>query len=214
MNNFTEKGARVIAEAITQGYLKNVEELYDIFNAEARRIQREIKHLPPEQMVMTAGATADPVKDYLKQIGRVALLNAELEVELATRMEAGLFAEEKLATDKKIDKKFWNEIAKAKEEKNKSGKKRGKKKFSNIGGFGNLMGTPIIVQPQVGILAFGLIEKKASVVSRPEGDSIEVRQKMFISHSYDHRIIDGNLGGGFLKRVSDYLEKFNYPEEI
>jgi 2-oxoglutarate dehydrogenase E2 component (dihydrolipoamide succinyltransferase) len=86
--------------------------------------------------------------------------------------------------------------------------------ISNIGSFGNLMGTPIIVQPQVGILAFGLIEKKASVVSRPEGDSIEVRQKMFISHSYDHRIIDGNLGGGFLKRVSDYLEKFNYPEEI
>ena len=86
--------------------------------------------------------------------------------------------------------------------------------ISNIGSFGNLMGTPIIVQPQVGILAFGLIEKKASVVSRPEGDSIEVRQKMFISHSYDHRIIDGNLGGGLLKRVSDYLEKFNFPEEI
>jgi 2-oxoglutarate dehydrogenase E2 component (dihydrolipoamide succinyltransferase) len=86
--------------------------------------------------------------------------------------------------------------------------------ISNIGSFGNLMGTPIIVQPQVGILAFGLIEKKASVVSRPEGDSIEVRQKMFISNSYDHRIIDGNLGGGFLKRVSDYLEKFNFPEEI
>ena len=110
MNNFTEKGARVIAEAITQGYLKNVEELYEIFNAEARRIQTEIKHLPPEQMVMTAGATADPVKDYLKQIGRVALLNAELEVELATRMEAGLFAEEKLATDKKIDKKLKREL--------------------------------------------------------------------------------------------------------
>ena len=110
MNNFTEKGARVIAEAITQGHLSNVEELYDIFNAEARRIQTEIKHLPPEQMVMTAGATADPVKDYLKQIGRVALLNAELEVELATRMEAGLFAEEKLATDKKIDKKLKREL--------------------------------------------------------------------------------------------------------
>ena len=110
MNNFTEKGARVIAEAITQGHLSNVEELYDIFNAEARRIQTEIKHLPPEQMVMTAGATADPVKDYLKQIGRVALLNAELEVELATRMEAGLFAEEKLATDKKIEKRLKREL--------------------------------------------------------------------------------------------------------
>ncbi len=64
----------------------------------------------PAQTVMTAGATADPVKDYLKQIGRVALLNAELEVELATRIEAGLFAEEKLATDKKIDKKLKREL--------------------------------------------------------------------------------------------------------
>lgn len=86
--------------------------------------------------------------------------------------------------------------------------------ISNIGSFGNLMGTPIIVQPQVGILAFGLIEKKPSVVSRPEGDTIEIRQKMYISHSYDHRIIDGNLGGSFLKRVSDYLENFKFPTDI
>ena len=64
----------------------------------------------PQQTVMTAGATADPVKDYLKQIGRVALLNAELEVELATRVEAGLFAEEKLATEKKLDKKLKREL--------------------------------------------------------------------------------------------------------
>ncbi|MDP1720108.1 MAG: RNA polymerase sigma factor [Candidatus Nanopelagicaceae bacterium] len=64
----------------------------------------------PAQTVMTAGATADPVKDYLKQIGRVALLNAELEVELATRIEAGLFAEEKLSTDKKLDKKLKREL--------------------------------------------------------------------------------------------------------
>jgi 2-oxoglutarate dehydrogenase E2 component (dihydrolipoamide succinyltransferase) len=86
--------------------------------------------------------------------------------------------------------------------------------ISNIGSFGNLMGTPIIVQPQVGILAFGLIEKKPSVVSGPEGDSIQIRQKMFISHSYDHRVIDGSMGGGFLKRVSDYLEKFKLEEEL
>ena len=64
----------------------------------------------PAQTVMTAGATADPVKDYLKQIGRVALLNAELEVELATRIEAGLFAEEKLATEKKLEKKLKREL--------------------------------------------------------------------------------------------------------
>ncbi|CAM4135946.1 dihydrolipoamide acetyltransferase family protein [Aquirufa beregesia] len=84
--------------------------------------------------------------------------------------------------------------------------------ISNIGSFGNLMGTPIIVQPQVGILAFGVIEKKPAVISGPQGDQIAIRQKMFISHSYDHRVIDGSLGGGFLKRVSDYLEKFNITD--
>lgn len=81
--------------------------------------------------------------------------------------------------------------------------------ISNIGSFGNLMGTPIIVQPQVGILAFGIIEKKPAVIAGPTGeDQIAIRQKMFISHSYDHRVVDGTLGGGFLKRVSDYLEQF------
>lgn len=81
--------------------------------------------------------------------------------------------------------------------------------ISNIGGFGNLMGTPIIVQPQVGILAFGIIEKKPAVITGPTGDDqIAIRQKMFISHSYDHRVVDGSLGGGFLKRVAEYLEKF------
>jgi 2-oxoglutarate dehydrogenase E2 component (dihydrolipoamide succinyltransferase) len=84
--------------------------------------------------------------------------------------------------------------------------------ISNIGSFGNIMGTPIIVQPQVGILAFGVIEKKPAVITTAEGDSIEIRQKMFISHSYDHRVVDGSLGGGFLKRVSDYLEKFEMDE--
>ena len=76
------------------------------------------------------------------------------------------------------------------------------------------MGTPIIVQPQVGILAFGVIEKKPAVVSTKEGDSIQIRQKMYISHSYDHRVIDGSLGGSFLKRVSDYLEKIQDLEEV
>lgn len=84
--------------------------------------------------------------------------------------------------------------------------------ISNIGSFGNLMGTPIIVQPQVGILAFGVIEKKPAVITNADGDSIQIRQKMFVSHSYDHRVVDGSLGGGFLKRVSDYLEKFEMDE--
>jgi RNA polymerase sigma factor RpoD-like protein len=110
MSTFNEKSAKLIAEAINQGYLKNLEELQYFFNEQARFIQIEIKRLPPEQTVLTAGATADPVKDYLKQIGRVALLNAELEVELATRVEAGLFAEEALKNTKKLEKKLKREL--------------------------------------------------------------------------------------------------------
>ena len=87
--------------------------------------------------------------------------------------------------------------------------------ISNIGGFGNLMGTPIIVQPQVAIMAFGVIEKKPAVITGPNGeDQIAIRQKMFISHSYDHRVVDGSLGGGFIKRVADYLENFQVDLEI
>jgi RNA polymerase sigma factor RpoD-like protein len=110
MNTFTDKSAKIITEAINQGYLKNLEDLGYFFAEQERFVQTEIKRLPPEQTVLTAGATADPVKDYLKQIGRVALLNAELEVELATRVEAGLFAEEKLLNDKKLDKKLKREL--------------------------------------------------------------------------------------------------------
>lgn len=79
---------------------------------------------------------------------------------------------------------------------------------SNLGSFQNLMGTPIIMQPQVAILALGAIVKKPAVVEVPQGDSIAVRQKMYLSHSYDHRVIDGALGGRFVKQVATYLEAF------
>lgn len=86
--------------------------------------------------------------------------------------------------------------------------------ISNIGTFGNLMGTPIILQPQVAILAIGAIVKKPAVLETPDGDVIAIRQKMFMSHSYDHRVVDGSLGGLFLKRVHDYLEGFDLNNEI
>lgn len=86
--------------------------------------------------------------------------------------------------------------------------------MSNIGGFGNLAGTPIILQPQVAIMAFGVIRKMASVIETPEGDVIGIRQKMVISHSYDHRVVDGSLGGLFLKEVSDYLEGYAGAADI
>jgi 2-oxoglutarate dehydrogenase E2 component (dihydrolipoamide succinyltransferase) len=86
--------------------------------------------------------------------------------------------------------------------------------FSNIGTFGNIMGTPIIMQPQVAIMAFGAIQKKPAVIETSQGDLLGIRQKMFISHSYDHRVVDGSLGGMFLKCVSDYLEGFELGREL
>lgn len=86
--------------------------------------------------------------------------------------------------------------------------------ISNVGSFGNVMGTPIIVQPQVGIIAVGAIQKKPAVVETPYGDAIAIRHKMFLSHSYDHRVVDGSLGGSMVRRVADYLEKFDSERPI
>jgi 2-oxoglutarate dehydrogenase E2 component (dihydrolipoamide succinyltransferase) len=86
--------------------------------------------------------------------------------------------------------------------------------ITNFGSFRNLIGTPIINQPQVAILATGSIEKKPAVMETPTGDAIVVRHKMFLSLSYDHRIIDGALGGAFLRRIADILEEFNPDREI
>ena len=86
--------------------------------------------------------------------------------------------------------------------------------MSNVGTFGNVMGTPIINQPQVAILALGAIRKKPAVIETEEGDVIGVRQMMFLSHSYDHRVVDGMLGGSFVRRVADYLEDFDLNRSI
>ena len=85
---------------------------------------------------------------------------------------------------------------------------------TNVGSFGSIMGTPIINQPQVAILALGKIQKKATVIETEYGDTIGIRSKMFLSLSYDHRVVDGALGGKFLQRVADYLESFDTTKEI
>ncbi|MEN2400540.1 dihydrolipoamide acetyltransferase family protein [Flavobacterium sp. MC2016-06] len=85
---------------------------------------------------------------------------------------------------------------------------------TNVGTFGSVFGTPIINQPQVGILALGAIRKVPAVIETPEGDFIGIRQKMFLSHSYDHRVVDGALGGSFVKRVAEYLEAFDVDRDI
>ncbi|GIV40998.1 MAG: dihydrolipoamide acetyltransferase component of pyruvate dehydrogenase complex [Vicingaceae bacterium] len=86
--------------------------------------------------------------------------------------------------------------------------------ITNVGTFGNVMGTPVINQPQAAILATGAIRKKPAVVETPQGDMIAIRHMMFLSHSYDHRVIDGALGGSFVRRVADYLEAFDIDREI
>ncbi|HET7818761.1 MAG TPA: 2-oxo acid dehydrogenase subunit E2, partial [Bacteroidia bacterium] len=86
--------------------------------------------------------------------------------------------------------------------------------ITNVGGFGNVMGAPIINQPQVAILAIGVIKKKPVVLETKEGDTIAIRSMMFLSLSYDHRVVDGMLGGSFLRRVADYLEKFDINRTV
>ena len=86
--------------------------------------------------------------------------------------------------------------------------------ITNVGSFGNIMGTPIINQPQVAIMAVGAIKKKPAVIETPQGDTIGIRHMMFLSMSYDHRVVDGSLGGSFIRRVADYLEQFDSKREI
>lgn len=85
---------------------------------------------------------------------------------------------------------------------------------TNVGTFGSIMGTPIINQPQVAILALGAIRKMPAVVETPEGDFIGIRYKMFLSHSYDHRVVNGALGGQFVQRVKEYLERFDVNRTV
>ncbi|MFN3528986.1 MAG: dihydrolipoamide acetyltransferase family protein [Bacteroidia bacterium] len=86
--------------------------------------------------------------------------------------------------------------------------------ISNVGSFGNVMGTPIIPQPQVAIMAVGAIRKKPAVIETESGDLIGIRSMMFLSHSYDHRVVDGALGGMFVRRMADYLEQWDVNRAI
>jgi 2-oxoglutarate dehydrogenase E2 component (dihydrolipoamide succinyltransferase) len=86
--------------------------------------------------------------------------------------------------------------------------------MTNVGSFGSLMGTPIINQPQVAILAVGVIKKRPVVIESPQGDAIAIRHMMYLSLSYDHRIVDGSIGAGFLSEVAKDLESFNVAREI
>jgi 2-oxoglutarate dehydrogenase E2 component (dihydrolipoamide succinyltransferase) len=85
---------------------------------------------------------------------------------------------------------------------------------TNVGTFGNVLGTPVINQPQVAIMATGAIRKKPAVIETPQGDLIGIRHMMFLSHSYDHRVVDGALGGRFVRRVADILEAWSVEQDF
>jgi 2-oxoglutarate dehydrogenase E2 component (dihydrolipoamide succinyltransferase) len=85
---------------------------------------------------------------------------------------------------------------------------------TNVGNFGSIMGTPIINQPQVGIIAIGVIRKTPSVIETSKGDFIGIRKKLILSHTYDHRVINGSIGGSFVKRVAEYLEEWDMNQTI
>jgi 2-oxoglutarate dehydrogenase E2 component (dihydrolipoamide succinyltransferase) len=143
------------------------------------------------------------------------IVKDEINIGMATALPSGNLI---VPVVKNADKKNLKELAettnelvgKARENKLKADETKGSTfTISNVGTFGSLMGTPIINQPEAAILATGIIKKRAEVMEREEGDTIEIRQMMYLSLSFDHRIVDGYLAGSFLRRIADYMEKFD-----
>ncbi len=169
-------------------------------------------------------AVAKAIKDFplvnVSVDGTVILRKKEINIGIATALPSGNLI---VPVVKKADmlnltglaKTVNDLVKKARENKLKpddiSG---GTFTLTNVGTFGNMSGTPIINQPQVAILATGAIKKKPAVIETPAGDHIAIRHMMFLSLSYDHRVVDGALGGSFLRKVADYLEQFNPERKV
>ena len=152
--------------------------------------------------------------------GKNIIVKEEINIGMATALPSGNLI---VPVVKNADKKNLKELAasinslslKARKNKLKADDSSGSTfTISNVGTFGSLMGTPIINQPEAAILATGIIKKRAEVMERPEGDSIEIRQMMYLSLSFDHRIVDGFLAGSFLRRIADNLENFDSNRKI
>ena len=152
--------------------------------------------------------------------GKNIIVKEEINIGMATALPSGNLI---VPVVKNADKKNLKELAvsinslslKARKNKLKSDDTSGSTfTISNVGTFGSVMGTPIINQPEAAILATGIIKKRAEVIERPEGDSIEIRQMMYLSLSFDHRIVDGFLAGSFLRRIADNLENFDSNRKI
>ncbi len=152
--------------------------------------------------------------------GTNIIVKDEINIGMATALPSGNLI---VPVVKNADKKNLKELAettnefvgKARDNKLKGDDTQGSTfTISNVGTFGSLMGTPIINQPEAAILATGIIKKRAEVMEREEGDTIEIRQMMYLSLSFDHRIVDGYLAGSFLRRIADYMEKFDSTRKI
>src|SRR5690554_2034710 len=147
--------------------------------------------------------------------GKNIIVKEDINIGLATALPSGNLI---VPVVRNADKKNLEELAaaanklivKARDNKLKADDTSGSTfTISNVGTFGSLMGTPIINQPEAAILAVGVIKKRAEVMEREEGDTIEIRQMMYLSLSFDHRIVDGFLAGSFLRRIADYMEEFD-----
>lgn len=161
-------------------------------------------------------AVANAIKEFpninASLDGKNIIVKEEINIGMATALPTGNLI---VPVVRNADKKNLVELATAT---NKLGEKARENKLSgdeikggtftisNVGTFGSLMGTPIINQPEVAILATGVIKKRAEVIEKPEGDTIEIRSMMYLSLSFDHRVVDGFLAGSFLRRIADYME--------
>ena len=152
--------------------------------------------------------------------GKNIIVKDTINIGMATALPSGNLI---VPVVRNADKKNLKELAsainslslKARENKLKADDTSGSTfTISNVGTFGSVMGTPIINQPEAAILATGIIKKRAEVMERAEGDTIEIRHMMYLSLSFDHRIVDGFLAGSFLKRIADNLEKFDTKRKI
>jgi len=164
-------------------------------------------------------AVANAIKDFpminASLDGKNIIVKQDINIGMATALPSGNLI---VPVVKNADKKDLKTLAGAINElaqKSRSGNlkaddiKGGSFTISNVGTFGSLMGTPIINQPEAAILATGIIKKRAEVIEKPQGDTIEIRSMMYLSLSFDHRIVDGHLAGSFLKRIADNMENFD-----
>lgn len=169
-------------------------------------------------------AVANAIKDFpminSSLDGKNIIVKEDINIGMAAALPSGNLI---VPVVKNADKKDLKGLAAATNElvgKSRSGKLKGDDMkgstftISNVGTFGSLMGTPIINQPEAAILATGIIKKRAEVIERPEGDTIEIRSMMYLSLSFDHRIVDGYLAGSFLKRIADNMEGFDLHRTI